>query len=231
MPPPSDSRSFPYFPIPSVRIDTTDLYEKFQNGDLNIIDKIVDITADAEPDLAVEPRLLWNVPCKLLRLADHSGNRIEMRPADGYLNAYLQSGDDLLLGIPSNYKKYHLEFPNAINVTAAEVDYVYQWTNAAEISIIEGGKVPDLAHRLTLRKSRMRGMRQLWKLHFKLHASAVRKLSVAKLLSNLPTLEVVSVDVTGLGLGQIDRFVVNQGSVDGWAIKMSVEMVVFERKG
>lgn len=152
-----------------------------------------------------------------------------MHPADGFLFARLQSGDDLLLGIPNNYKQYHLEIPNALNVTQAEVDYVYQWTNAAEISIIERAELPDLGHRLTLRRSRMRAMRQLWKFHFSFHERALQKFAVAKLLRNLPSLEVVSVDVKGLGTGQIDRFVVNQGSLVGWTIKIQNDMVVFER--
>lgn len=170
------------------------------------------------------------MPCHLLRFADVHGNSIEMYPAEGKVIAELRHGENLILGLPVNYKKYILHIPNSLNITAAEVDYIYRWKNIAELSISEGERVPDLAYRMTLRPSKMKAMTQLWSLRFSLHQGIYEKFSVAKFLKHLPAIELISVDVKELKAGQIDRFIENQSSLKNWMTKVKNGSVAFERK-
>lgn len=149
-----------------------------------------------------------------------------MRPAKGIVLAQPISGNNLILGIPDNYKIYHLEIPNSINVTDPEVDYIYQWTNAAEISIVEQN---DLPYRLTMRPHKMKAMTQLWSLQFHVNQGTYAKLRVPKFMKHLPVIELIIVHVDGLSEDQIERFRTNQERHSGWTHHSKKELIEFRK--
>lgn len=157
---------------------------------------------------------------------DHRGNRIEMYPVIGSVLAYPRSGKSLILGIPDGYKKYHLQIPNSINLSPAEVDYIYQWKMAAEITILEQN---DLPYRLSMRQHKMKAMTQLWRLEFSVHQGTFAKLMVSKFLKRMPAIELISVHVEGLTAGQIGRFITNQRCGSGWKVTCCEKIVEFRK--
>lgn len=190
------------FHLSSLLINTTDLLEKLLDGDLNTTDLDVDITAHAEPDLSCHPKNLWDLPCKALRFVDNYTNRINLYPYTWQVVANLRSGNNLTLGLPNNYKSYHLQIANSIDITPVEVDYIWQWKLATESTLVEQN---DLPYRLSLRRHRMKTLTQLWKLEFSVHRGSFAKLCVWKFLKDLPSLELVNVHVDELTTSQVDR--------------------------
>lgn len=207
-------------------IDTTDLYEQLQEGAINIIDKAVQISAGAEADLSTELKLFWNLPCRSLRFSDARGNRVDMDPSEATAVAYFRSGHNLTLGLPDTYKKYTLFIQNSVNFTAAEVEYIFRWKNAAELTLVEDNNLP---YRLTLRRNRLRHLTQLWSLRFSVNPGTFAKLAVWKLLKGFPALEAVDVNVDALDAKQIDRFAGNQGKFKEWTVSVNGTNVEFRR--
>lgn len=152
---------------------------------------------------------------------DIKGNRIEMNPSEGSVSATFRSGDGLIYGIPANYKRYYLEIPNTINVTSAEVDYIFQWKNAMELEISEENELP---YRLALRFYKMTAMKQLWKFQFRIHRGSFAKLSIVRFLDRLPALEDLTIIADGLSMSQIGRFTRNQNVSDNWIFGVNVTL-------
>lgn len=208
------------------------MYDKLLSGKLfkAMLDTEVDIYGDADPDLTAEPKLLWNAPCRVVRFTDCRGNRVIMNPLEGSVSAVLRSGWDLLLGLPDNYKNYSIQIPNSVNITPTEIDYIFEWKQAAEITVLD---VNDLPYRLALRPHKMKSMHLLWCLQISLNPSTFDSLSLATYFRHLPALELIRIVHTNdLHHYHIERFVEHQDGLGNWRSKIGnnfIEYMKFDR--
>lgn len=136
---------------------------------------------------------------------------------DGSLSASLGSGENLILSLPNNYKKYMLAIGIPVAVSNLEVEHILTWVDATDISIADNHEIP---HRLSQYPNKLQEMRSLQRFAIAVSPNSYATLKINNFLEYLPSIQQIEVGAFPLSAEQIQEFINNQGTLSGWKVSL-----------
>lgn len=113
-------------------------------------------------------------------------NKVVLRPKAREVDAYFNMGLNLTLGLPADFKVYHLNFWYVSALTHHDLDYIVTWQNAASIIIDDGA---GAALGLLQRIGAMQAMDSLSFLKLQINEHSMGQMELGPFFRNIPSLK------------------------------------------
>lgn len=198
-------------------VDTIELYEQLQNGEIEAFYKKVIVTADAHPHVLQQPIHFENSSFWSIQFRD-TKNEIIIHPANQIrrVNAYFFEEEQILSGLPTSYEYYTIFFFGSAISSTENIKAVLKWKNAHALNI---GDLNDIAYELT-NSNELSEFKQLYRLELTLQQPSYKKIKVQNVIDNLPSLKYFLLSGRALLSSQITEFVLDQTLPPYWSVRL-----------
>lgn len=212
-----------------MRIVTPVQYEQFKSGDIGKGYDVVRIESTAHPHILLEPKYFWNASSREIHFSDADGNRIALYPKWQAVLTFLRSGENLTLGIPTNYKDYRIMSVNEAKISLSDLDNILQWKNAIRLDISDRSDVPYL---LSQRINELKAMEQLKLISLYIDRNSFQRLCVKPFLVELKSVESVNFLTGSLDENEFQDFVTRQGSLGEkqWKLEIRDRLIIYRKE-
>lgn len=187
----------------------------------------MEIHSTAHPHVLLQPLHFADAQLAEMTFQDGENNAIVIMPPFKNVFGSFNVGANLTAGIPTSYTNYLLFFGDNVNVTATDLDYMFQWTAATQLAISDER---DVAYQLSERLDGMRAMKRLKSLTLDIHRDAYKKLRIRGFLKRLPSLRHGFFEPKRLTEAEVEEFVRNQDVPMSWNVKVTRSFVEYSKK-
>lgn len=115
--------------------------------------------------------------------------------------------------MPADYKVYQFGVSKAVKVAKADIEYMFQWTNAKQLSIYGENVV---AFELQKRLNKLKALTNLEEVSFDVSYGTYMKLRVNSFAGALPSLKKASFRAPTLSAGRFVMFIRSQTVPTAW---------------
>lgn len=155
------------------------------------------------------------------------GFAIQSSP-EGALNIAVNAGENIISTVSKTYLKYNLAIGGSYRVSNDDINAIYDWIAATDISIADNQDTP---HKLSQNPEKLQKLVELQHLGITVNENSYATLRLANFIKYLPKIRVIEVGVTPLNVRQVEELFENQGFLKGWAERIinNGNTVVFEK--
>lgn len=196
-------------------INTTQLYEQFNNGEIGNGYDIISVESGAHPNIMSLPKLYANVSYRRMKFTDEHDNEVKLSPKLKLLFTEFATGKDLALGLPDSYKEYFLHYKGSVNATKADFDYIETWPNVTNLCISDGPN-NNVAFELSQRVDTFQSKDSLTNILFNVQPHSHHLLNVVDFIEHLPKLRLAGFLIKALSKTQLVKFLNNQDLPEDW---------------
>lgn len=216
------------FAPPGSVIDTPELFEKLKAGQIGTAIDEIFIKPGAHPNILSLPKEFADAPYAI-HFVDDQNNRVFIAPKEKLVEASFTNGHSLSLHLPSYYVKYNVSYIG-VAITAEDLDYIFQWNRAAELTIRDGDDDGDgFGYMISQRSDDLKKLQNLTKLSFALQRPSYNKLFIKNILFGPKALRTVNVLRSSLSAGEFKEFVRNQKFTLKWISVLFRDRIVYFR--
>lgn len=139
---------------------------------------------------------------------------------NGALSVALSAGDNIISTLSTRYLTYSLAIGGGAHVSSNDINAIYQWVQATDISIADNQDIP---HKLSQNPEKLQDMVELQRLAVTVTETSYATLRLANFMNYLPNIHVIQVGVSPLRPNQVQEFIANQGELNGWDVRLMNE--------
>lgn len=209
---------------PSFAVETPNDLEALRLGNIGADRDIVVVTFQAHPDVLSQPLHFTNSPCYEISFVSEStefgSNVITLYPSRRIVSGWFHSGENLTLGMPSDFSEYRLGFHEGSVLYRDDLDYILQWRDATVLEIFDEID-NDVAYQLSWRVDDLARLFRLESITFTIHFDTYEKLQLAEFLKRLPALKEAIFYAKGISMADVEAFMATELSVGGWDCETS----------
>lgn len=203
--------------------------EQLQNGEIGSGYNHISIVSGAHPNILELPRQFANATAfAIIDFVDERNNAVRLEPQARLVIAELESGEDLLLGLPQAYRIYIMRLSSNAVATDADLDFIVQWKNA-EVLQISDGPNSNVAYGLLERLDQMKEMHQLKDIKLNIQRQSYRELDVRSFLEQLQALKLARFYKSYLNKDERKDFMANLDLPDNWRHRDRSGFIFIER--
>lgn len=151
-----------------------------------------------------------------------------MNPSRFAVFALLESGENLVNGLPHVYQDYYVHVRNAATITAANVDYMLTWNKSIVFQVYDNENV---AYNLTQRIGELKAFQHLTKFSVSVQQKSYKELSLKTFFENLTTLMTLSIYTGALDENQMKEFVEMHPAPEGWKTQTIHKSIQYQKDG
>lgn len=196
-------------------INTPQLYEQFNNGQIGNGYDIISIESGAHPNILSLPKLYANANYRNVKFTDEHDNEVILSPKLKLLFTEYAAGTDLALGLPDSYEEYMLYYEESVNATKADFDYIETWQNVLSLGITDGPN-SNVAFELSQRVDKLQSQEILKNISFIVQPHSHHLLNVTRFIEHLPRLTLAGFMINALSKTQLETFLHNQDLPEDW---------------
>lgn len=200
-----------------LRITTPKLYEQLKNGDFDTKYHVINVEHGAEADLLTDPKRFATASFTEIRFSDKKGNRVNISPARSSVFAMLESGGNLVDGLPFDYKEYFVRSRKTSTISPESFSYMLTWTNATKFEVYDN---QDIAYDLIKNIDGLKEFKHLETLSDSAQQKSYKKLHLATFWDNLPGMTNLNVYAVALNDDEFKEFVAGQSMPNGWTVQV-----------
>lgn len=165
----------------------------------------------------------------IIDFVDENNNAIRLEPKARLVIADLESGEDLLLGLPHTYRIYIVRLSSNATATNEDLDYIVQWSNAEMLQISDASN-SNIAYGLLQRLDAMKDLTQLKDIMLNIQRDSYKELNVTLFLDRLPALKSARFYKNHLRKEERIYFMNHLTIPDNWNSRNRYGFVFIERK-
>lgn len=165
----------------------------------------------------------------IIDFVDENNNAIRLEPKARLVIADLESGEDLLLGLPHTYRIYIVRLSSNATATNEDLDYIVQWSNAEMLQISDASN-SNIAYGLLQRLDAMKDLTQLKDIMLNIQRDSYKELNITLFLNRLPALKSARFYKNHLRKEERIYFMNHLTIPDNWNSRNRYGFVFIERK-
>lgn len=194
-------------------------FEALKKGHIGDVNDSVIIDWNAHPDILSQPIHFAHAQFSEISFVDEfqmiGGNIITLHPSDRQAKTIFFSGENLTLGIPSDYAEYFLIYYQGATISEFDLDYVFKWTKATRLEVFDDSD-SDVVYQLSKRIDEFSALTHLRKIAFNIHSETYGKLNLGSFLTKLPELKEATFHAKDVTFVDIEKFVNTRMNVSEW---------------
>lgn len=203
---------------------------QFQDGEIGNDFNHISIVAGAHPNILNLPKFFANATAySIIDFVDEEKNAVRLEPKARLVIADLESGKNLLLGLPDNYRIYIVRLSSNATATNEDLDYIVQWINAEMLQISDASN-SNVSYGLLQRLDKMQDMKQLKDIMLNIQRDSYKELNIKLFLNRLPTLKSARFYKNYLNKDERIYFMNHLNIPDNWKLRNRHGFVFIERK-
>lgn len=168
-------------------------YTQFKRGEIGNDYDSVYIEAGAHPNILAEVSHFANASNRMIRFrdVDYKRNIIILYPNEKKVRCNFQIGDQLTLGLPTDFEYYDIDFGWAGVACLDDIETILSWKNAKELKITDRCHI---AYKLRQRIDELRQMKYLEVLHLRINAKNFENIELEAFFGNFTKLQRIEFD-------------------------------------
>lgn len=145
------------------------------------------------------------------------------------MNAAFHVGENVISYLPKNNKKYDVVIGADVRVTSDDINSIYDWAEATDISITDSHNIPQL---LVKNPKKLRQLSELQRLSFVATESSFATLSIHNFVRSLPKIVKITFHTISLNADQIQVIINHQKPLKGWNVHLENDgnTIVFDKQ-
>lgn len=175
-------------PISRYVVDSPEKYDLLKQGHLNADYVNIIVTSEAHPDILLQPQYFANAPFNSLKFEDGM-NALRIFPTVKFVVIHFNDGENSLLGIPSNYTRFMINYGSEATPTVDNINSILQWSETEVLVFHDENSV--VLFELLDRIDEMSRLTKIKTLGFALANNSYNRINVGNLVEKLPTLNAI----------------------------------------
>lgn len=215
--------------INRLKINTPHRLEQLQNHEIGSGFNHISIVPGAHSNILELPQQFANdTTFSIIDFVDEQNNAVRLEPKARLVIAELESGEDLLLGLPHTYRIYIIRLASNAAATEADLDYIVQWKGAEVLQISDSAN-SNVASGLSQRMDKMKEMTQLKDIKLNIQRESYKELDVRAFLEQLQALKLARFYKSSLNKEERKDFMAHLDVPDNWRYRDRSGFIFIER--